>query len=153
MKNFDGDTTDPNPLLGANTVKMLSLSSSADKLFLWTNVQFGGSPLPYIIQCFITQSDGTVTLQPEYDSTYEMNVTGNSTDNGYVDSSDNVYGMWNESNFDGSSYVGSAWFKRDSSGTNQWVAGYRPGSSNGYGPIWYPYNSGGYKFIGSNHNS
>lgn len=153
MKNFDGDTTDPTPILGMNSVKMLSLSSSADKLFLWTNVQFGGSPLPYIIQCFITQSDGTVTLQPEYDSTYEMNTTGNMGMDGYVDSSDNVYGYWNESNFDGSSYVGSAWFKRNSSGTNQWVAGYRPGSSNGYSPFWYPYNSGGDKFIGSNPHS
>jgi len=153
VKNYDGDTTDPYPTLGTGRMNLMSLSSSSDKLYLWTNVQFGGSPLPHIVELFITESDGTVTLQPDWDSTYEMNLTGNAGMEGYVDSSDNVYGYWNESNWDGGSYVGSAYFKRNSSGTNQWVGGFDQTSAQSYSPFWYPYNSGGYLFLGSGPNS
>jgi hypothetical protein len=151
VKNYDGATSNT-PL---NLKRIMALSSSADKIYQFGTVAFGGSPLQHVQELLVTESTGAVAANIDLDSTYEMNVAANAGKGGWVDSSDNIYGYFDSNTFTSGVHVGSAFYKRNSSGTLQWVAGvYKTGAAfHIYGPDWYPANVGGYKFVSANPNT
>jgi len=151
VKNYDGATSNT-PL---NLKRIMALSSSAGKIYQFGTVAFGGSPLAYVQELFINESTGAVTSNIDLDSTYEMNVAANAGKEGWVDSSDNIYGFFDSNTFTSGAHVGSAYYKRNSSGVLQWVAGvYKTGGAfHIYGPNWLPANVGGYKFVQANPNT
>ena len=152
VKNYDGGTGGSGVL---NLIRIQALSSSADKIYQFGTAAFGGTPKPLVQELLITESTGAVTANIDLDSTYEMNVAANSGKGGWVDSSDNIYAYFDSNTFTSGAHVGSAYYKRNSSGTLQWVAGvYKSGGVfHIYGPNWYPANVGGYKFVSANPNT